>query len=151
VAHPRPGPWRHAHGRTRDSLPGGILRRRRLREYLDDNPDAEADLYALYGFTWGSGLRTEVIESLIRRLPWEPRSLTRAKALGDEKWFGYSITELHLAALIDKVTLLTKAASQRRATLKNEEMFPRPAESGTKRIIRADDAKGMAAYAAMIG
>nr|DAK49337.1 MAG TPA: hypothetical protein [Caudoviricetes sp.]DAV45302.1 MAG TPA: hypothetical protein [Caudoviricetes sp.]DAX79986.1 MAG TPA: hypothetical protein [Caudoviricetes sp.] len=30
-------------------------------------------------------------------------------------------------------------------------MFPRPAESGTKRIIRADDAKGMAAYAAMIG
>lgn len=93
-----------------DLSPGG---RRELRRQLEENPDWESDLLALYGFDIWDAIDGRVpirrAIALLDRLPHEPKSIWRAKLLGGpelkdfSKFIGWDAIAYLLADLIDAV------------------------------------------------
>lgn len=91
--------------------------RTELRQQLEENPDWEPDLLALYGFDIWDAIEGRVpvrqAVSLIGRLNYEPRSIWRAKQLGGpelqnySRYIGWDTNTGVLADLIDTVNQLS--------------------------------------------
>lgn len=75
----------------------------------------------------------------------------RAQQLGGSQWLGYSADSERLATLIDRISLLTKATSIAKASLKESEMVPRPDYGGGTEVVSSQDTRGVAALFAMLG
>lgn len=116
--------------------PGG---RKELRRQLEENPDWESDLLALYGFDIWDAIdgRAPIRRaySLISRLGYEPKSIWRAKQLGSEletqaHHFGWDSNSAVLADVYDAVNQLTltlmSVNSPEGAKLPELEPYPRP-------------------------
>lgn len=112
--------------------------RRELRRQLEENPEWESDLLALYGFDIWDAIdgRVPVRQALqlIERLGFEPKSIWRAKAFGGselkdyQKYFGWDSNSYVLADLIDAVNIntLTLVASNSDGKAPDFEPYPRP-------------------------
>lgn len=87
--------------------------RKELRRQLEENPDWESDLLALYGFDIWDAIDGRVpirqAYAFIGRLGIEPKSIWRAKQLGGpelknyQPYFGFDMTANVIADLIDTV------------------------------------------------
>lgn len=88
------------------------------------------DLWALFHLDLHEQLDRPCIDVLwecMQRLPYEPRSMWRAKELGGEKWFGWDLPTSMQADLIDAVKFQTSAtAVNKRAKLKHPVERPDP-------------------------
>lgn len=74
-----------------------------------------------------------MLEQCIGRLPYEPRSLWRARELGDEKWLGWDLHTALSADLIDALNFQTSAtAVNKKARLKHPVERPEPKKTTPK-------------------
>ena len=87
----------------------------------------------------------------MRRLAYEPWSLHRTRALGGKEWYGYSITDRGIANIEDRLALLTKAAAQNKASLKDKDRAPRPTYKAKARTISSRDTNAVAQIVAALG
>jgi hypothetical protein len=120
-----------------DFCPGG---RSELRRQLEENPDWEGDLLALYGFDIWDAIDGRVpirrAYALLGRLPHEPQSIWRAKELGGSelkdysKYLGWNAGVYTLADLIDAVNINTRTLqainSPEGTQLPEFKPYPRP-------------------------
>lgn len=105
-------------------------------------------MWALYGIdVWGA-YRVPLVEALVKRLAVEPRSWWRARQLGGDQWYGWSITNQQVAAVQDHLLLNTKATARQRVTIRPSEMAPRPTPQA-RPIPTNDEAAVDAAFAAL--
>lgn len=95
--------------------------------------------------------RVSLVSQLLERLPYEPWSMHRAKELGGEKWFGWSLESEFSAEVLDRLALLVKTTSVNKASLKDSEMVDRPTSSGLSEVVSSQDAAGVAALFAALG
>ena len=108
-------------------------------------------MWALYRIDVFGPYRVELVDILVRRLGVEPCSLHRAKEhLGGPEWFGYGKTESLLSDLLDRTHLLTKAAAQNKARLKDSERVARPMVRQTPARISSRDVNAVTALIAVI-
>ena len=68
----------------------------------------------LYGvdvdeWVWRPDVR--LLVGLIERLPYEPRSMYRARSLGDDAWFGWTTEAALLAEMVDMQAFAAAAAA----------------------------------------
>lgn len=118
--------------------------RRELRRLLEENPDWESDLLALYGFDIWDAIDGRVpvrrAITLLDRLTYEPRSIWRAKQLGGSEledyapYIGWELTHTMMADLSDQIQLLTnvyRAVNSENRKVAELEPYPRPS---TKKI-----------------
>lgn len=94
-------------------------------------------------------LPTSVVSSLMEKLAYEPASLARAQALGDESWLYWSIKESLLANIQDNTILTAKSAARQKARLKDGERAYRPEvrkHKATGPVSTDDDAAMMALF-----
>lgn len=116
--------------------PGG---RRKLRELLEENPDWESDLLAIFGFDIWDAIdgRVPVRRALmyLDRLAYEPKSIWRAKQLGGPEledytpYIGWDLTHSMLADLNDQVQFLinmTQAINSENHQMAEIDPYPRP-------------------------
>lgn len=86
---------------------GGILELRRL---VDENPEWESDLWALYRFDVWEVFKGRVPVSTallyIDRLPHDPNSMWRAKQLGGPEHIGWSHETYLLADQVDAAKVM---------------------------------------------
>ena len=73
----------------------------------------------LYGvdvdeWVWRPDVR--LLVGLIERLPYEPRSMYRARSLGDDAWFGWTTEAALLAEMVDMQAFAAATAAVRAAT-----------------------------------
>lgn len=105
-------------------------------------------MWALYHIdVWGA-YRVPLVEALVKRLSVEPRSWWRARQLGGDQWYGWSITNQQAAAIQDNLLLNTKATARQRVTLRQSEMAPRPTPQAEP-IPTSNEAAVDAAFAAL--
>lgn len=113
--------------------------RKELRRQLEENPEWESDLLALYGFDIWDAIDGRVpvrrALQLLDRLSYEPKSLWRAKAFGGSEldkysaYLGWDPTTYVIADLIDAVninTLTVIAANSDGKSQPDFEPYPRP-------------------------
>lgn len=82
-----------------------------------------------------------ILTSMIQRLPYEPRSMWRAKEqLGGPEWYGWSRESAGLADLVDLMDLNTRATAQQRA--KYQPLAPRP-EGKKQTVVKAKSVASM--------
>lgn len=102
---------------------------------------------------WGA-YRVQVVEALVRRLPYEARSLYRAKSLGNEdkwrQWLEWTDVNFQLADILDALKLLTKATAQQKAMLRDADLYPRPQVERRTRTISTRDTDSVAALIAAL-
>lgn len=128
---------------------GGTGRRHAVTSFLRDNPDAAADILALYGVDPFSGVRTVLLEGLCERLSYEPFSLWRARQLGGEEWFGWGVPESQRADLIDRASMSAKGVG-RQGRLRDSELAPRPKQESKPVVLTSSNWDQVAAvYAGM--
>lgn len=131
-----------------DFEPGG---RRELRRQLEENPEWESDLLALYGFdVWDAidgrvPVRRAVM--LITRLEHEPKSIWRAKALGGpelySEYVGWEKLNYILADLVDGVNTLTAVTVGANSGQPPEfDPYPRPGVKGVEKKQSLDEFGG---------
>lgn len=111
-------------------------------------------MYALYGVDGrDAGIRLSLVENLVARLPYEPRSVWRARTLlGGEEWFGWSMAERQRADLIDLSVLTMRACAQQGARLRPSEASARPGGVEKKKeTASSSDSRSMAAIISSIG
>lgn len=120
-------------------MDGNTGGRRELRRQLEENPDWESDLLALYGFDiWDAidgrvPLRRAI--TLLDRLAYEPKSVWRAKQLGGpeledySRYLNWDTTTYVLADLIDVVrenTAVFVGANSEGHKMPEFDPYPRP-------------------------
>lgn len=122
-----------------DGCTGG---RQELRRQLEENPDWEHDLYALYQFDIWEAIRgrasLSLAVSLIQRLKYEPRSVWRAKQLGGPelkdhiRYVGWDANSDILADLFDALNqqtrhqILANTPPEKQKNVPEIEPYPRP-------------------------
>ena len=112
---------------------GGILK---LRELLEDNPEWESDLWALYHFDiqevfkGRASLQKAIL--LIERLAHDPNSHWRAKQLGGPEHIGWSHETYLLADQVDAVMALytVQAHKGKKGRIKYPDPVYRPKVDG---------------------
>ena len=132
-----------------DFCPGG---RRELRRQLEENPDWESDLLALYGFDIWDAIDGRVpirrVYALLDRLPHEPKSVWRAKSLGGpelkdySKFMGWDANTYVMADLIDAVnqsSALFVGANTENNKVPDITPYPRPGKTPDKPTETLDD------------
>jgi hypothetical protein len=99
-----------------------------------------------------TSIRVSLVEGLVARLPYEPRSLWRARTLlGGEKWFGWSVAERQRADLTDVSVLTLRACAQQKASLRPSEYAARPSPPSQREPVSSSDSQGVAAILSSIG
>ena len=99
-----------------------------------------------------ASIRLSLVEGLVARLPYEPRSLWRARALlGGEEWFGWSVGERQRADLMDVSVLTLRACAQQKARLRESEYAARPSPPSQRPRVSSSDSQGVAAILSSIG
>jgi len=97
---------------------------------VEERPEVLGDLWALYRLDFYEAVkapRVDVLQQCMARLAVEPGSIWRAKELGGEKWFGWSMQSSLQADLIDAINFQTSAtATNKKAKLKNPVERPDP-------------------------
>lgn len=110
-------------------------------------------MWALYRVDVTGPFGVRLVEALVRRLPYEPASMWRAKqALGDEKWLHWGHAEEQRANLQDIDVLTAKATARAKARISDSERAARP-EPGRRRTPRPrsmSDKAGMMALVASL-
>lgn len=78
--------------------------------------------------------------TMIERLPYEPGSLVRAKALGGAEWLGWDLHASKLAEVSDRVLLAAKAmgGGRARVTASEQSARPTPSRGGRPRSLMSD-------------
>ena len=133
--------------------------RRELRRQLEENPEWESDLLALYGFDIWDAIDGRVpvrrALQLIDRLGHEPKSIWRAKTFGGselkdyQKFIGWDANTYLMADMIDAVSLNTLIIMSALSDGKNVpefEPYPRPGVGKTTAPAQTldDFARGLA-------
>lgn len=140
-----------------DGCTGG---RKELRRQLEENPDWESDLLALYGFDIWDAIDGRVpvrrALQLIERLGHEPKSIWRAKTFGGselkdyQKFIGWDANTYAIADLIDAVSYNTIVLMAVNASddknVPDFEPYPRPGVESTQAPVQTldDFARGLA-------
>lgn len=120
-------------------MDGNTGGRRELRRQLEENPDWESDLLAIYGFDIWDAIDGRVpirrAITLLDRLTYEPRSIWRAKQLGGPElqdyapYIGWDQTHAMMADLSDQIQLLTnayQAVNSENHKMAELDPYPRP-------------------------
>lgn len=105
-----------------------------LRRQLEENPDWESDLLALYQFdVWDAidgRAPVRVAASYIQRLIYEPKSVWRAKQLGGPelkdhiRYFGWDANSDILADVFDAINAQTRQAVLANTDPKHQDKVP---------------------------
>lgn len=126
-----------------DFSPGG---RRELRRQLEENPDWESDLLALYGFDIWDAIDGRVpirrAYTLLGRLADDSRSVWRAKQLGGPelkdyaRWLNWDADTFILADIFDAIQINTNAfvgANSQGNQMPEFKPYPRPTDKAVEK------------------
>ena len=106
----------------------------------------------LYGvdvdeWVWRPDVR--LLVGLIERLPYEPRSMYRARSLGDDDWFGWTTEAALLAEMVDMQAFAAAAAAVNKKA-RHKRIVSRPEVQKQTRVVTTRDDVG-AALDALLG
>ena len=106
----------------------------------------------LYGvdvdeWVWRPDVR--LLVGLIERLPYEPRSMYRARSLGDDTWFGWTTEAALLAEMVDMQAFAAAAAAVNKKA-RHKRIVARPEVQKQTRVVSTRDDVG-AALDALLG
>lgn len=106
----------------------------------------------LYGvdvdeWVWRPDVR--LLVGLIERLPYEPRSMYRARSLGDDAWFGWTTEAALLAEMVDMQAFAAAAAAVNKKA-RHKRIVARPEVQKQTRVVTTRDDVG-AALDALLG